>query len=122
MSQLKLSKRRLSANDNEQRTTSIKKLNKQNNNSNKQNKTSQEKCPHTQSTRKLCTKNECKICYNRSFASSDRAQYWSEENKEQPRNVFKLSNKKYKFNCDVCNHTFESALSNITNCNSWCPY
>ena len=34
--------------------------------------------------------------------------------------MFKHSGNKYWFNCD-CGHEFESALSNITGLNSWCP-
>jgi hypothetical protein len=75
-------------------------------------------CTKTQN--KLC--GDCDICYNRSFASNiDKAQYWSETNKLEPIEVCKYSNKKYKFNCNICGHEFENILSNISN-GIWCSY
>jgi hypothetical protein len=68
---------------------------------------------------KLCD-DDCKQCYEKSFASSDKAQYWSYKNDKEPRDVFKSSNKKYIFECD-CGHEFESQLNSISNGN-WCPY
>ena len=72
------------------------------------------------SNQKLCNNNECKNCFEKSFASSDKVKYWSEENKENPRDVFKSSHQKYKFDCD-CGHQFEASLGNI-NYGFWCPY
>jgi len=60
------------------------------------------------------------IPFERSFASHEKSKYWSNQNTEQPRDVFKCSNKKYSFDCD-CGHTFDSTLSHINN-GSWCPY
>jgi len=61
--------------------------------------------------------------YERSFASHEKAKYWSDKNNGvKPIDVFKCSNKtKYWFDCDKCNHSFDSTLNNITN-NKWCPY
>ena len=73
------------------------------------------------STRKLCDKNDCLVCYNRSFASHTRNQFWSSDNKMSPRQVFKNSNKSYKFDCR-CGHSFESRLSSISSNDRWCPY
>ena len=56
----------------------------------------------------------CKICFNKSFASNEKSKYWSEENKIKPINVFLQSNKKFIFNCDNCSHNFEGLLGNIS--------
>ena len=68
----------------------------------------------------LCSNQKCKWCYNRSFASHERAKKWSEENKCSPREVFLKSNKKFKFNCNKCNNIFSMALNNIC-AGQWCP-
>lgn len=72
------------------------------------------------SYRKLCDKDDCGDCLNKSFASSDKAQFWSDKNTPTPRQVFKGSDKKCWFNCD-CGHEFNSVLGNITSQNYWCP-
>jgi very-short-patch-repair endonuclease len=59
--------------------------------------------------------------YERSFATHEKAKYWSKKNEKDPRNVFKQSHAKYWFDCDKCNHDFESILSNIAR-GPWCPY
>ena len=74
------------------------------------------------SSKRLCDDEECKTCFENSFASHDKSKYWSEKNGDvKPRQVFKSSHKKYWFNCE-CGHQFECALSNITALNCWCPY
>ena len=63
--------------------------------------------------------------FERSFASHFRAICWSPTNFPiTPRDVFKSSNKLYKFDCDVCPHCFETTLSNVSNEKQphWCPY
>ena len=77
-------------------------------------------CPYC-SGHKLCNSDECKQCYIKSFASHDKAKYWSNKNELKPRNVFLNSNVDYIFNCDKCNHDFECKLNNIIK-NRWCPY
>jgi hypothetical protein len=73
--------------------------------------------------KKLCDPNKnCKICFDKCFASIDRSNYWSNKNQETPCEVFKNSHKKYWFNCDECGHEFMSSLSDLTSKNSWCPY
>lgn len=59
------------------------------------------------------------MCFNNSFTSVERSKYWSNENKQNPRQVFKSSNKKYKFNCNYCNNLFETPVSDVTR-NVWC--
>jgi len=71
--------------------------------------------------KKLCDDNDCNICFEASFASSDKVDFWSELNEFTPREVFKSCNKKFWFNCSKSNHKFESALNNITS-GSFCPF
>jgi len=72
-------------------------------------------------SRLLCDNNECKLCFEKSFASHEKAQYWSIKNKNIPRQVFNSSNNKYIFNCNNCNHEFDIAL-NAINAGNWCSY
>jgi very-short-patch-repair endonuclease len=76
-------------------------------------------CPYCSHT-KICT-NNCKMCFDNSFASHEKAKYWSSKNKCQSRDVFKNNIKKYWFDCDKCHHDFKARLNSITN-GSWCPY
>lgn len=75
----------------------------------------------------LCNDNNCQICFERSFASHEKAKYWSEKNKDdnkniiRPRDIFKVSGKKYLFNCE-CGHEIEKIIADITHNGSWCSY
>lgn len=73
-------------------------------------------CSH----QKLCQDIQCKMCFNNSFASVERNIFLNDKN-INPRTLFKSTNKKFKFDCDLCNKTFPSPLSAITN-NVWCPF
>lgn len=73
------------------------------------------------SGRRLCNNNECKKCFEKSFASHEKAKNWSKKNKENPRDVFISSKNKYIFQCDICNHDFEKVLYSIVG-GGWCPY
>lgn len=77
-------------------------------------------CPYC-SNQKLCNKNDCLICFKKSFASYPKSKYWSSKNKNIPRNVFKCSGKKFKFNCK-CGHQIEKTLCSITSGGVWCSY
>ena len=70
--------------------------------------------------RKLCDKYDCKVCYEKSFASSDKAIFWSNKNEVKPRDVFKSAHEKYLFDC-VCCHEFDKPLHEITR-GRWCGY
>ena len=63
------------------------------------------------------------IPFDRSFACHEKANYWhpTKNGNIKPRDLFKSSGKKIWFNCDGCNHNFETQLSNVTS-GSWCPY
>lgn len=78
-------------------------------------------CPYCVG-QKLCEE-KCIPCFNKSFASHKKAIYWSntENGDVKPRDVFKQSNTKYWFDCDECNHSFDSALNHIVD-GTWCPY
>ena len=65
----------------------------------------------------LCGQEECSICYERSFATHERALMWSIENELQPYQVSKSSNKKFKFNCEDCGHVLEMPLHNVIKVN-----
>jgi very-short-patch-repair endonuclease len=63
-----------------------------------------------------------KIPFEKSFASHEKAKYWSDKNEINPNQVYKKSGKKYLFKCENCNHEFETSLDNITILDRWCPY
>jgi very-short-patch-repair endonuclease len=64
---------------------------------------------------------DCNKCYEKSFASHEKAKYWSSKNNLKPTQVTKGSDDKYLFDCE-CGHTFDCSLGNITRNNNWCPY
>ena len=77
-------------------------------------------CPYC-AHQKLCNDINCQDCYEKSFDSHKKAQFWSQINQIKPRYVFKNSNNKYWFDCDQCKHSFDSILSQISK-GSGCPY
>jgi very-short-patch-repair endonuclease len=76
---------------------------------------------------RLCNDNDCQTCFNNSFASHEKAEFWSDKNVDEngnkinPRQVFKKTHKKYLFNCNICWHQYDTALSNLKR-NRGCPY
>jgi very-short-patch-repair endonuclease len=78
-------------------------------------------CPYCNGNHKLCDNNDCNECFNKSFASHEKASFYSAENKLKARQVFKSSNKKFLLNCDKCIHSFDVTLGNV-NTGFWCPY
>ena len=82
-------------------------------------------CPYCCiSVQKLCNEDDCQLCFSNSFASHEKAKYWNIINDYTPRQVIKGTTKKYWFNCDKCNHTFEKILSTVSSEKqpTWCPY
>lgn len=78
-------------------------------------------CPYC-SCRKLCYSDNCKTCYNRSFASHRRSSCWdATKNKDSPREVAGCSDKTRWFICDVCEHSFLSKISGVWN-GQFCPF
>ena len=81
-------------------------------------------CPYcSEPSKKICQDNDCKHCFNKSFASHEKSKYWhSTLNKGVlTRNITKGSNKKYWFHCEDCEHDFESIIK-VINRGSWCSY
>jgi hypothetical protein len=77
-------------------------------------------CPYCcMPVKKLCDDDTCMMCFDKSFASSDKAIYWSSKNELSPRVVTKSCNKKFKFNCNTCKTEFSVSLNNVTN-GKWC--
>ena len=81
-------------------------------------------CPYcSKHAIRLCQNYSCKRCFNNSFASHEKSKYWSSENKINPRQVFKSTDrKKFKFDCDKCCHTLLCVLKKINIDNRWCAY
>jgi very-short-patch-repair endonuclease len=77
-------------------------------------------CPYC-SNQKLCKNEECKDCFDKSFASQTKSKFWSNKNKLSPRQIHKCSSKKIFFICNKCYNEFDCSLANVIN-NSWCPY
>jgi very-short-patch-repair endonuclease len=73
-------------------------------------------CSH----QKLCENNECEMCFNNSFASVERSKFLRDKNINS-RTLFKSTNKKFEFDCDVCNKVFACQLSGITK-GVWCSF
>jgi len=71
--------------------------------------------------KKLCENQNCKICFEKSFASHKFSKCWSSNNSLTARQVFKNSNHKCFFNCDKCTHLFSTRVSHI-NRGNFCPY
>lgn len=69
----------------------------------------------------LCGEKHCKLCYSRSFATSDKAIYWSAKNLKQTHEVFLSSSTKYILDCPTCHHEFECSPGNVKN-GRWCPF
>lgn len=73
-------------------------------------------CSH----QKLCENIRCDMCFNISFASVERSKYLNDKT-INPRTIFKSTNKKFAFDCDICNKTFVCQLSDITR-GIWCSF
>jgi len=72
-------------------------------------------------SQKLCQDENCISCFNKSFASHEKAKCWSERNTKTPREVFGSSDTKYWFKCEKCSHEYDCNLSNIKKGRN-CPY
>jgi len=72
--------------------------------------------------RQLCDKEDCKLCFEKSFASHEKKIFWSNKNEKQPREVFKNANTKYLFDCLECSHEIEILLNSISTNGNWCCY
>ena len=77
-------------------------------------------CPYC-SHNKLCLNDNCELCYNNSFASSNNMDLWWYGNNVDTRTIFKSASVKYWFQCNTCKHLFESRLSHMS-AGHGCPY
>ena len=74
----------------------------------------------------MCKHENCSFCFEHSFASHEKACFWSEEkNNIAPRDVRKCSGKRFYFQC-ADGHIFKPILCGISGYNShklgkWCP-
>jgi hypothetical protein len=74
----------------------------------------------------LCHKdNNCKLCFNKSFASHPKAQYWDYSNGKNegknPHDVFKSGGFYADFICDDCGHEINISCNNVST-GYWCAY
>jgi very-short-patch-repair endonuclease len=78
-------------------------------------------------SKKLCDDSNCIFCFEKSFASHEKSNCWSDKNIDnsgteiKPRQVLKFSNNSYIFDCNLCNHENKIALNNA-NAGNWCSY
>jgi hypothetical protein len=83
-------------------------------------------CPYCcLAPKKLC-EDDCKTCYDKSFASHAMACLWYQPKNgiATPRCISLMSNKTYWLKCEdvSCNHIFDVNINNITSKISGCPY
>ena len=74
--------------------------------------------------RRLCINEECIICFNNSFASHEKAQFWhlTKNGLINPRNIYKNNIKLFWFKCGECKHDFDIKPNDIIQKDVWCPY
>lgn len=77
-------------------------------------------CPFC-SGNKICNDIDCIECYEKSFASCKKSNFWSNENLVDARDVFKSSKTKYLFDCYTCGHEFKGSPDHVSR-NVWCPF
>jgi hypothetical protein len=77
-------------------------------------------CPYC-ANKYLCEKDDCKPCFQKSFASHPQIHCWSTKNTTSPRKLFKGSEITCTFDCDLCHSEFKSKLYNVLT-GYWCPY
>jgi hypothetical protein len=75
----------------------------------------------------LCDDEKCNYCYEKSFSSFKGLTSKGDKIIDRlidcdPRNIFKVSGKKKKFNCDTCGNIFHKHINNITINNGWCGW
>ncbi len=69
----------------------------------------------------ICLSENCKMCFEKSFASQPMSIMWSFKNDKNPREILKGSETKYLFECTECKHEFQTALFSIKK-DKHCPY
>jgi hypothetical protein len=71
--------------------------------------------------KKLCESEDCVKCFNKSFASHPKSEFWSLKNLLRPRQVFKNSESKFFLDCNQCFHEIYTSLVVISRGN-WCKF
>lgn len=76
---------------------------------------------------RLCDSESCEMCKNNSFATHEKAQFWSEKNEFSPKTVTRKHSKKCWFECPKCSHSFQQeprvvCLPDKNKARRWCPY
>ena len=86
-------------------------------------------CPYcAKSHFTLCCIPECRVCYEKSFASHYRAAEWHPTLNVRdgkilhPYEISKKNDNKFWFKCNDCGHDFDCTLHNLVTHDSWCPY
>jgi very-short-patch-repair endonuclease len=69
----------------------------------------------------FCEIENCKHCFQKSFASHPRSKNWSNKNTISPNEITIYTKHPYWFDCDDCKNPFYAIIGNITRLNSWCP-
>lgn len=69
----------------------------------------------------LCDTDDCKVCFEKSFASHPMAVAWSSKNEKPARMIARKSEIKCWFDCADCHHTFQSIPYSIVK-DKHCPY
>ena len=72
------------------------------------------------SPKKLCGNTSCNECFNKSFASHEKAAYLSKNNTTDPRSVFKSSAHYLIFSCGQSGHPDFPATTNNVSRGKWC--
>ncbi len=76
-------------------------------------------CPYC-ANKKLCDQNDCKTCFDKSFASCKRSLSWVlSKNKLESRQVFKYCHTKFYFKC-ICGYEFQMSPDMINGKETWC--
>lgn len=76
---------------------------------------------------KVCDSASCGMCKDNSFASHEKAKFWSNKNDLSPTTVTRKHSKKCWFDCPNCLHSFEQeprvvCLPDKSKGKRWCPY
>lgn len=78
-------------------------------------------CPYC-SRQKLCGKKTCVDCFQKSVASSPRAESFKAANPDKdPLRIAISSQEKFDWECPTCSHVFSAACNHVQT-GKWCPY
>jgi very-short-patch-repair endonuclease len=85
------------------------------------------KCPNIGLIKKLCTDDNCIVCFYHSFASSVKSKYWSDKNIDsnlkvlKPKQFMRSSDNEFFFDCPDCNHVITKSLKDVQK-GKWCVF